>query len=110
MPLKIIRVKDLKLGRTCGQDAGEVAFGGAMFLRHLCLRKRLTCLVLALESWGVFQRICNTVGRSVPLDSTVHVFCFEGIQREMGAGEPGNKVKAALPGGGGGGGEGDSWI
>lgn len=31
VPLKIINVKDLKLGGTCGKEAGEAAFGGDMF-------------------------------------------------------------------------------
>lgn len=30
-PLKIINVKDVKLGGTCGREAGEAAFGGDMF-------------------------------------------------------------------------------
>lgn len=31
MPLKIISVKNLKLGRICGKEADEAAFGGHIF-------------------------------------------------------------------------------
>lgn len=81
-------------------SVGICAFGSVLHV--LCLHLNLGCVSEDMQHCGkgcAFRQHSSCV------------LCFEGIQREMGAGEPGNKVKAALPGGGGGGGgEGDSWI
>jgi len=44
--LKIISVKDVKLGGTCGREAGEAAFGGDMVcVTSLSSETRFTCPV-----------------------------------------------------------------
>lgn len=49
VPLKIINVKDWKLGRTCGKEAGEAACGGGVsYVTSVSSEARLCVLCLVL--------------------------------------------------------------
>lgn len=96
MPLKLINIKDLKLGRTYGKEAGEAAFGGDMFSvtsvsfkAYLCV----VCLVLHLSIRCVSADMQCFVKGCVFRDHGSCVFCLWVIQRDLGAGKPGNEVK-----------------
>lgn len=102
MPIKIIIVKDLKLGRTCGKEAGEAALGSDMFCvtslsseAYLCV----LCLVLHLSIRCVSGDMQCCVKGCVFREHSSCAFCLWGMQRDLGAGEPGNEVKGPLPGG-----------
>lgn len=109
VPLKIINVKDPKLGGACGEEAGEAAFWGDL-LCVTCVSSEACFLVSCVSprtwAWDAFQRTRHAVRGAVSLESTVCVLGLWGTQGDLGAGEPGDDAGAPLPRGARGGG----WI
>lgn len=102
MSLKITHVKDMNFGRTCGKEAGEAAFGDDMFCVTSVSSEAYLCvlyLVLHLSIRCISEDMECCVKVCVIRKHSSWEFFLWGNQRDLGAGEPGDAVRAFFPGG-----------